>query len=98
LARSRQGDKQLLRRLVFVAFFFEVGLLLLVLPWSGFWEDNYFAGAWPWLHPIVTNNFVRGGISGLGLVNLVAGLADLISIYGARRRPHIEPTAPDRLG
>ena len=25
-----------------VAFFLEVGLLLLVLPWSAFWEHNYF--------------------------------------------------------
>ena len=37
----------MIRRLLYVAFFLEVGLLLVVLPWSGFWERNYFAMAWP---------------------------------------------------
>jgi len=55
-----------------------------VLPWSEFWEHNYFAAAWPLLRSIVTNNFVRGGVSGLGVVNLVAGFADLAKALTAR--------------
>jgi len=69
---------------VFVAFFLEVGLLLIVLPWSAFWEHNYFADAWPFLQPLMTNNFVRGGVTGLGVVNLFAGFADLSLLFGAR--------------
>ena len=38
-------------RLAYVAFFLEVGLLLIVVPWSGFWDQNYFATAWPLLQP-----------------------------------------------
>jgi hypothetical protein len=34
----------------------------------------------------VTNNFVRGGVSGLGVVNLVAGFADLVLVLTARER------------
>jgi hypothetical protein len=75
-----------MRRLVYVAFFLEVGLLLIILPWSAFWERNYFADASPWIHMAVMNNFVRGAISGLGLVNLVAGFADLALIFVARER------------
>jgi len=60
--------------------------LLIVLPWSGFWEQNYFAGGMA-VAPIgVTNNFVRGGISGLGIVNIVAGFADLMWVFTARER------------
>jgi len=73
--------------LTYVAFFLEVGLLLLVLPWSGFWEHNYFADLWPGVHDLITNNFVRGAISGLGVVNLLAGLADLALMFGARHLP-----------
>ena len=40
--------------------------------------------AWPLVHSIVTNNFVRGGVSGLGVVNLVAGFADLVVALAAR--------------
>jgi len=74
----------LIRRLLYVAFFLEVGLLLVVLPWSGFWERNYFAMAWPALRELLTNNFVRGAVTGLGLVNLYAGFADLAVVFAAR--------------
>ncbi len=69
---------------MFVAFFFEVGLLLVVLPWSGFWERNYFVQLWPALYGVVTNNFVRGAVSGLGLVNLLAGVFELLPVFQAR--------------
>jgi hypothetical protein len=84
--RFRQGGSGLLRRLVYVAFFVEVGLLLIVLPWSTFWERNYFAYAWPTLRPLLTNDFVRGAISGLGVLNLLAGFAELAPVFGPRDR------------
>ena len=76
----------LLRRLVYVAFFFEVGLLLLVLPWSAFWERNYFVVTWPAIRPFLTNDFVRGGVTGLGAVNVFAGVADLVLLFSSRER------------
>ena len=73
-----------------------MGFLLVVLPWSEFWEHNYFAVAWPVLRSIVTNNFVRGGVSGLGLVNLVAGFADLTVALASRERSSV--SISDRTG
>ena len=61
-------------------------MLLIVLPWSGFWDRNYFGSAWPGLRPILTNNFVRGAVTGLGVVNLFAGLVDLAMLFGTRER------------
>jgi hypothetical protein len=75
-----------MRRLICVAFFLEVGLLLVVLPWSAFWDRNYFASAWPSLRPLLMSNFCRGAITGLGLVNLYAGFADLTIVFAARGR------------
>ena len=60
--------------------------MLVVLPWSEFWENNYFAVAWPLVRSIVTNNFVRGAVSGLGVVNLVVGFADLALVFTSRER------------
>ena len=51
--------------------------------WPAFWEHNYFALAWPPLRTILTNNFVRGAVSGLGIVNLCAGFADLAYLFNA---------------
>ena len=73
-----------MKRLLIVAFFFEIGFALLVVPWSAFWDRNYFAEAVPAIHAIITNNFVRGAVSGLGVVNLASGLGELISILLAR--------------
>ena len=84
--RSRHKGSILIRRLVYVAFFLEVGLLLIVVPWSAFWDRNYFAATWPALRPFLANNFVRGGVTGLGVVNLVAGFADLALIFSVRER------------
>ena len=61
-------------------------MLLIVLPWSGFWDRNYFGSAWPGLRPILTNNFVRGAVTGLGVVNLFAGLVDLAILFETQVR------------
>jgi hypothetical protein len=44
---------------------------------------------WPVLAPIITNDFLRGGITGLGFVNLLAGMSELAPLFGslARRGP-----------
>ena len=73
-----------MRRLFLVALFLEIGFLLVVIPWSGFWERNYFALSLPTLHGLITNNYVRGAISGLGVVNVYLGLAELVGAMTAR--------------
>jgi energy-coupling factor transporter ATP-binding protein EcfA2 len=88
----RPGGDLLIRRLVLVAFFLEVGLLLVVVPWSAFWDRNYFAAAWPPLRPLLTNYFVRGAVSGVGLINLYAAFADLAQVFV--RRGNGAPTEP----
>jgi hypothetical protein len=65
-------------------FFVQVGLLLIIMPWwPAFWEQNYFAMAWPPLRVFLSNDFVRGAVSGLGFVNLFAGFADLALLFSS---------------
>lgn len=75
----------MLKRLLLVVYFLEVGLLLVLVPWSGFWDRNYFASSMPLLHNILANNFVRGAVSGLGIVNLLVGFDELASVLWERR-------------
>ena len=84
-----------MKRLVLVAFFFEIGFALIVVPWSAFWDRNYFAQVAPPLEALMTNNFVRGAVSGLGVINILAGLAELVSMMLARsaeRPPSVKPS------
>jgi hypothetical protein len=76
----------LLTRILLVAYFIEVGVLLVFVPWSAFWEHNYFTHLVPGLSVFMGNYFVRGAVSGLGVVNVVAGLAELFSMFLSRRR------------
>lgn len=71
-------------RLIVIALFLEVGFLLVVVPWSAFWDRNYFAQALPGVYDVITNNYVRGAVSGLGLVNLYHGFAEMLAAVAAR--------------
>ena len=73
-----------MKRLMLIALSIEVGLVLIIIPWSAFWDRNYFATVIPALQDIITNNFVRGAVSGVGLLNLMAGLIELVSMFMGR--------------
>lgn len=75
----------LFTRLLLVVYFLEVGLLLVLLPWFTFWDRNYFADVFPFLGAVARNDFVRGAVSGLGLVNLAAAVSELAGVFAARR-------------
>lgn len=74
-----------MKRLVLAALFLEVGVVLVVVPWSSYWDRNYFAETLPQLRAFVTNNFVRGAVSGLGLVNVVVAVTEVTAVLFARR-------------
>jgi len=73
-------------RLLFLAYFVEVGLVLLVVPWSPFWDRNYFLDLWPALAALTRSNLVRGAVSGLGIINLWAAMAELATLFGMRAK------------
>jgi hypothetical protein len=55
-----------------------------VLPWSAFWDRNYFVYAWPALEPLFTSPYFRGAITGVGLLNLLAGFGEMTAVFGSR--------------
>ena len=65
----------------------------MVAPWSAFWEHNRFAAAYPVIEGLVNSPFVRGAVSGIGVITAIAGLAELASLIMSRRR---EPAGPSQ--
>ena len=63
-----------------------MGLLLVLVPWSAFWDRNYFADLAPVLRGVIANNYVRGAVMGLGLINVWAALSELADIFHGRTR------------
>jgi hypothetical protein len=80
-------------RLLFAAYFIESGLILIVAPWSTFWDRNFFGSRLPLVGWLLSNLFVRGAVSGIGGVTTLAGLAELAGIFRAKR--HKEPAIED---
>lgn len=62
-----------------------MGLVLIVVPWSPFWDRNFFSESLPLVKAILSDNFIRGAVSGLGIVNIYAGFAELAAVMGVRR-------------
>jgi hypothetical protein len=74
------------------AYLIEAGLLLTIAPWTRLWAHNLFADAVPGLGVVVGSLFVRGGVTGIGLVTTVGGVRDLASVLFAR--PPADASAP----
>lgn len=77
----------LFTRLLFAAYFLEAGLILIVAPWSAFWDRNFFAESLPALEHILASPFARGAVSGVGAITVIAGLTELAAVFLTRRRP-----------
>jgi hypothetical protein len=70
-------------RALTVVLLFEMGALLLYLPWSMFWEQNYFLSHFPRLMPILLNPSFRGIVSGIGVLDILAAFG----LFNSRPAP-----------
>lgn len=74
----------MLGRLLLIAYLIEAGLLLLIGPWSALWDRNLFVQALADIDDVVRSGFVRGAVSGVGVLCVGAGLADLATLVSRR--------------
>lgn len=65
---------------VLLLIWLELGLVLILVPWSEFWELNYFLYQYPALGFLLKNSYLRGAVSGLGVMNV------LLAVQAFRRR------------
>jgi hypothetical protein len=95
---SREGDISFLTRLLFAGYFLEAGLILIIAPWSAFWDDNTLLAAVPWVEGVLLSPYARGAVSGVGGVTALAGLFELASAIAARYRSRSESPHPESRG
>jgi hypothetical protein len=71
---------------VFVVFCFEIGLFLLIYPWTDAWTDNNisllgrgeFELSW---RQLWNDPYFRGAVSGIGVLNLWIALVELLGLF-----------------
>ena len=61
-----------------VVFALELGVFLLVFPWLRTWDLSWIPLQSPWLNDIWMSDYFRGALSGLGLLNIYVGVAELV--------------------
>jgi hypothetical protein len=64
--------------ILYVVVCLEVGLFLLLVPWSTVWERNYFLQAYPSLRPLLLSPAMRGAVAGLGLANIYLAVNEVL--------------------
>ena len=74
-------------RALLVVVCFEMGALLLYLPWSAFWEQNFFLSHFPSLIHVVLHPAFRGAVSGLGVLDILLALGFISSRPSAASVP-----------
>jgi hypothetical protein len=61
-----------------------VGVVLALAPWTPLWEVNYLLQPHPSLRAVVLSPYVRGAVSGLGLVNMLLAFYELREALGGK--------------
>jgi len=70
---------QRLSLVVLVIFCFYVGGLLMLLPWwPRYWEQNGWLMSHPALDAVLQRGWVRGVISGIGMLDMWIGVSEMV--------------------
>ena len=69
---------------LFVLISAVAGVLLLILPWTPEWTDNYLLLSYPGLRTWVSSGFFRGLCSGLGLLDIWIGFWEALHYHEHR--------------
>jgi hypothetical protein len=80
-----------LSSVLFIIFCFELGLFLLIYPWTDAWTENSLslfapasvAAQW---RMVWNNSYFRGGVSGLGIANIWIALTEVFRMFSRNPR------------
>jgi hypothetical protein len=71
--------------LFFALYCLEAGLFFAVVPWTRIWTMNSLLHASASVAAVADNPFVRGFVSGIGVLHLIFGARELMRLMRARR-------------
>ena len=72
-------------RVVFILYCIEAGLFFVLAPWTRFWTGNPLFSLSHSLTALSSNPWVRGMVSGFGLIHLMVGFREFIDMMAAWR-------------
>lgn len=82
--------------LLFILYCLEAGVFFMIAPWTRFWTTNPLFQSTELLALITESFYLRGLISGLGVVHLLVGTREAILLFTGRKSSGAEPGEPRR--
>ena len=76
--------RERLKLVIFVVFCIELGIFLIVYPWTPLWAENSLLLDYPTMAWILGTGVARGMVSGLGILDIGIGIWQAIQY---RERP-----------
>jgi hypothetical protein len=73
--------------IIYVMFCLEVGLMLTLVPWTQAWNHNTYIFSSAWLRSLLQSGFVRGVVTGIGLVDIWLGIWEAVQYRDVRPLP-----------
>jgi hypothetical protein len=67
--------------ILYIAYCIDGGFFLVIAPWFQFWQQNVFRYHFPPIKYVFDNFYVRGAISGIGLLLMGIGIGELRNIF-----------------
>ena len=64
-----------------------VGLFLALFPWTYLWDINYFSQVAPAWHEYWGNRYLRGAVSGVGVLNIYLAVVEVFRLRRFSKRP-----------
>ena len=71
--------------LFFALYCLEAGLFFIVVPWTRIWTLNSLLHQHMAIGLWADNPFVRGFVSGVGVIHIIIGVRDIVQITRRRR-------------
>ena len=76
-----------LRKILWLLILFELGVVLVFLPWLQVWESSYFVTQFPQLRPYLLHPSLRGAITGLGALDILLAIDLARVLLGIKATP-----------
>lgn len=80
--------------LLFILYCLEAGVFFIIAPWTRFWTSNPLFQSTELLALVTESFYLRGLVSGLGLVHILVGAREAVMLFVGRRPA--DPRPEDR--
>lgn len=77
--------------LLFILYCLEAGVFFIIAPWTRFWTSNPLFQSTELLALVTESFYLRGLVSGLGLVHILVGAREAVMLFVGRRPADTRP-------